>query len=156
MDAFLKHLWLHVNDKLHTYHAYNFVSLCLCNSVFSVCDIWDFDHYRKWWKLFILIDTTPCLSFPGDFALVKLCSVVWNHTHCSVILKFHFLLFFTKSGKSLTFALWVLQKHGSFIVLVSLYFIPLSFCEDVSTLPIKRRQKYQTKSIMLILTKYFL
>lgn len=36
----------------------------------------------------------------------------------------------------------MLQKHFFFMVLVSLYFIPLSFCEGDGTLPIKRRLKH--------------
>lgn len=100
------------------------------------------------------------LHWENDVLLFK------PHIQCNMILKFH-LLFFTRSGNSLTFSHFLpecCRIMGWFFlvlfffpsVLVSLSFTPLTFCEDISIFCIKRRLKCQTKCIKPIFNKHVL
>lgn len=130
-DTFMKHFWLYVGiNSVCVIHTALFS--CVCSYLAFQCRIFGTDHHKRKGKASHWNWHFSPFKFPCVFALVKLCSAVWN-IHCHIILKFQFLLSFTEIESSLTFT-------GAYFFSLFLFHcicIQLSFSVEDGTFPIK-------------------
>lgn len=137
-DTFMKHFWLYVGiNSVCVIHTALFS--CVCSYLAFQCRIFGTDHHKRKGKTSHWNWHFSPFKFPCVFALVKLCSAVWN-IHCHIILKFQFLLSFTEIESSLTFT-------GAYFFHCSCFTVFVSSCHSLwrmAPFPLKKARTTNT------------